>query len=382
VKREREELIDLLLGELDPERAYATEERIAADPAVAAERELYLEAIRLTRAAAAEGWPAGRGRLRYLRPLVAAAAVLAVAVGVFLLGGPTTPQTIFEPDGSYGYLRPEETDSLGRVPDPSTTDSHIIRSGNVEVASLGSERFYKLKNGDEILPESEITAPAEGGGRIDLPHGGILFLAPLSTVQLRRREDGATALRLTAGEACTVAGERPLHLAVNGTDLLLLQESGSAFLRQSPSEVVCLRGDLQLRLRDRQRFRIPEGERLPGACANEPRTVPAVDEDLCLDWYRTLIYERCRVEEIVWERPGVSGPLSAGDDTLLFLRVVPGRSGTLSVRFGGTAREFAIRQSLPLAIRLRLRDLGPGPRLEVSPAAGVKEARLFEARPR
>ncbi|MHC4933289.1 MAG: hypothetical protein ACYTGV_13985, partial [Planctomycetota bacterium] len=168
MKKEREELIDLLLGELDPERAYATEERIAADPGVAAERELYLEAIRLTRAAAAEGWPAGRGRLRYLRPLVAAAAVLAVAVGVFLLGGPTTPQTFFEPDGTFGYLLPEEVDSLGRVPDPSTTSTHTIRSGTVEVASLGSERFYDLKVGDEILPESEITAPAESGARIDL----------------------------------------------------------------------------------------------------------------------------------------------------------------------------------------------------------------------
>ena len=199
---------------------------------------------------------------------------------------------------------------------------------------------------------------------------------------LRPRADGETALRLMDGSACTVAGSRPIHLAVEGGDLLLIQRSGATMLRRPPSDAVCLRGEVHLRLAGGELFRIPAGERLPAACAHEPKTVPMGEEFVAhLDWYCQLVYAQHRCETVLWERPGVSRPLETGPETLLFLRVVPEADGRLRVSFGGAAREFEVGARVPLELRLRLADLGPGPRLRVEPAGGIRAARLFEATP-
>jgi hypothetical protein len=184
------------------------------------------------------------------------------------------------------------------------------------------------------------------------------------------------------GSACTVAGSRPIHLAVEGGDLLLVQRSGATMLRRQPSDAICLRGEVSLRLSGGKEFHIPAGERLPAACAHEPKTVPMGEEFLAhLDWYCQLVYAHHRCELVEWEKPGRSRPLETGPETLLYLRVVPASDGRLRVAYGGPAREFDVGARVPLELRLRLADLGPGPRLEVSPAAAIRAARLFEAEP-
>ncbi|MGH7162378.1 MAG: hypothetical protein ACREID_02755, partial [Planctomycetota bacterium] len=82
------ELIDFLLGELPPERAREMEELHARDVEASRERDRYQKVCNLVRAAAAEGWDARvRARPRLLRPLLAAAALVAAAVGAFFLNG-------------------------------------------------------------------------------------------------------------------------------------------------------------------------------------------------------------------------------------------------------------------------------------------------------
>jgi len=383
MRPEREELIDFLLGELPAERHHAVADRVAGDPEAAAERDRLAEALAVLRVAAAEGWeapPARARRLRLLRPALAAAALLLVALGFLLLRG--TADRVYEPDGAYGYLLPEETDARGRVPEPSTAPEYLLRAGAATVSALGSERDFPLQPGESFPADSDLKTPADSAARVDLPGGGILFLAPLTTVRLRLHQDGGAALRLMDGVACTVAGGTPLHLAVHETDLLLRQTSGAALLRETPAEVITLRGDLELLLAGNTTFRVPPGERLPAACAAAPRTVPATGDELELQWYRDLVYRTSRSEDVAWERPGLSRPLAYGPDTLVYLRFAPTARGTLRLSFGGEPRTFDLRAGAPLELRLRLKDLGPGPQLELAPADALKAARLFEAVPR
>ena len=114
MRREREELIDYLLGELPLEQSRDVAERIARDPDAAADRDLYEESLRLIRAAAATGWETrpGRARLVWLRPALAAAAVIALVLGgTFFLNGGHHAHTVYDPDGAVGYARAEETDA-------------------------------------------------------------------------------------------------------------------------------------------------------------------------------------------------------------------------------------------------------------------------------
>ena len=69
MKKEREELIDFLLGELPAEEARTVAGRISENPSTASERDELVQAIGLLRAAAAQGWEAKpAARLRWLRP--------------------------------------------------------------------------------------------------------------------------------------------------------------------------------------------------------------------------------------------------------------------------------------------------------------------------
>ena len=377
MNRDREQLIDFLLGELPAEEVREVEARLSANAGETAQLERYREALGLLRAVAAEGWKA-RSRWRVLRPALAAAAVLAIAFTLFVANGaPIGARAVYLPDVAYGYLRPEETDAKGNVRTPSTVTESTLRAGRVEIAALGSERSFPVVPGTAIPDDTEISSTADTGVRIDLPHGGILFLGPVSTVQLRRRPDGETALRLMLGVACTVAGGRPIHVAVDTSDLLLDHKSGAMLMRRSPDEIVCLRGEVVLRYDASRLFPIPPGERLPAACANDPQTAPVEDRDLDLDWYFELVYTKHRIETIDFDKP-----IQAGPDSLLFLRLNPRASGDVSIRFGGEARRFAVRKGVELTLRLRFSDLGPGQLLEVTPRNAVAEARLFEAVPR
>ena len=384
MKREREELIDLLLGELAPDDAARVQRRLDGDPAERAEREFLARTIGLVRAAAAEGWPAPRvHRMRILGRAVAAAAVILVAVGIFLSNGSAVqPDTVYEPDHALGYLLPEETNAAGDVAIPSTTRRFMLRNGSVEISAIGSDENFRLQKGDPIAPESELKTLADDSARVDLPQGGILFLRELSTVQLRRRDDGRTALRVVQGEVCTVADDGPIHIAVSGTDLLLTQESGAALVRVTPAEAICLRGDLFLNVSHRETFRVPAAQRLPAACAKEPATVAVAPDDIDLEWYRGLVYRQSSVTHVEWERPGVGKPIKAGPQALLYLRILAPAGGTLTVSYGGAPRRFSLRKGKALSLRLQLADLGPGPTIEVAPAAGIAEARVFEAVPR
>jgi hypothetical protein len=387
VRREHEDLIDYLLGELPLERSREVAERIAHDPEAAAERDLYEESLRLIRAAAAPGWEArrGRARLTWLRPALAAAAVIALVVfGTFLLDGGHHAHTVYDPDGALGYARAEETDAAGSVFAPARGDDVTVRTGKVEVAAIGSDRDYPLETGETVPLESDVKSTAEDGARLDLPGGGIVFLQPFSTVRLRARHRGGIALRLLDGAACAVSGPQPLHLAVDETDLILRLRDGAALLCRRPAEAVALRGELLLLLEDGKRFRVPEAERLPAACAKRPATEPIRDEELNLDWYRDLVFQPgwC-VEDLKLDADDRCKPTwCTGPGAMLYLRLVPPATGTLRVSFGGEAREFALRRDSELRLRLRLSDLGPGPVLQVTPAAGLKEARVFGVKPR
>ncbi len=376
MNREREELIDFVLGE--------GKEPLVRDRAAEAELRA---AIAVVRAAAAEGWGARGRKLSLLRPAIAAAAVLLVAVGAFLLNG-AAPPAVYEPDLAFGVLLPEETDSRGSAPEAPSVSVTTMRAGEAAVSALGADRPHPLSPGDEIPFDSEIrTTKVDAGARIDLPDGGVLFVGPLSAVRLQRHNEGGPALRLLEGTAATVVGRVPLHLAVHETDLLLRQESGALILRQTPGEVIALRGAADLLLADGERFRVPVGERLPAACAREPFTSPAAAAEMDLDWYLALAYGGGLLADVAWEKPLRAGeaddgrrsePLAPGaPGTMLFLRLVPTANGRCEVSFGGTKRAFELDAGAPLAIRLRLADLGPGPRLVVTPAAAIREARLF-----
>jgi hypothetical protein len=387
VRREHEELIDYLLGELPLDRSREVAERIARDPDAAADRDLYEESLQLIRAAAATGWEARRGRARlvWLRPALAAAAVIALVVtGTFLLNGGHHAHTVYDPDGAIGYARAEETDAAGAVRVPPTATEVVVRTGSVEVAVIGSESWYTLGPGETVPLGSDVKTPAEGGARLDLPDGGIVFLPGLSEVRVRAHQRGGIALRLLHGATCAVAGPRPLYLAVHETDLILRLRAGAALLRRRPTDAVALRGELDLLLENGRRFRVPEAERLPAACAKEPATKPVGDDELELDWYRDLVFEPgWHVEELKLDADGRCKPRwCTGPDTMLYLRIVPPASGTLRISFGGEPREFALRADSELRLRLRTADLGPGPVLQVTPAAGLKEARVFGAKPR
>lgn len=367
MNREREELIDFVLGEGPEPRVRDAK----------AEAELRL-AIASVRAAAAEGWGArGRRRRRVLAPALAAAAVLLVAASAFFLNG-AAPRAIYEPDVAYGVLLPEETDSRGMAPEAPSVSVTTMRAGDAAFSPLGADRPQPLAPGDEIPYESEIRTPhADAGARIDLPDGGILFVGPLSTVRLRRHEAGGPALRLLDGVAATVAGRVPIHVAVHETDLLVRQESGALLMRQTPGEVIALRGAADLLLADGERFRIQPGERLPAACAREPVTSLATAAQIDLDWYFALAYGGGSLADVAWEKPGASEPIDAASGTMLFLRLLPSANGRCEVSFGAASSSFELDAGAPLALRLRLEDLGPGPRLAVTPPTAIREARLF-----
>jgi hypothetical protein len=352
-------------------------QRVDADPA---EHDELVALLGVVRAAAAGGWGgAGARRARWLRPVLAAAAVLLVAFALLLRNG--APRgAIYEPDRAYGYLLPEETDAAGDVPEPSTAAVAVMRTGEATISALGSTRADLVAPGQEIPYDSEIRTPADTGARIDLPDGGILFVGPTTALRLRRHQAGGPAVRVLLGVAATVAGKTPLHLAVHETDLLLRQESGAVLLRQQPAEAIALRGVTDLLLEGGARFRIPEGQRLPAACAKEPFTVPASVKELDIDWYLALAYGDATLAQVPWETPGISAPLKAEGGTLLFLRLGTPAGGSCTVSFGGAARELTLRRGVPLSLRVPLADLGQGPRLVVEPAEAIQEARLFHPR--
>ena len=68
------------------------------------------------------------------------------------------------------------------------------------------------------------------------------------------------------GVAATVPNAKPVHLAVDRTDLLITQSSGAMIARQSPGEVVNLRGGVVLETNGAQ-FPVPVLHRLPASCA-------------------------------------------------------------------------------------------------------------------
>lgn len=386
--RPGEELIDFLLGELSPEREREVARRIADDPGFAAERDRLVEAQALIRAAAAEGWEESAApeqpaaRIRWLRPIAAAAAVLMLAVLPFVLRAkPSHAHRVFEPEAAYGYLLPEETDSQHFVLVASTATQFLFRAGKCAISPMGSEQEFPLGMGEEIAPDSDLNTPVESGARIDLPNGGILFLGPLSTIRMRMRDDGRAALRLLAGSAATVVEGEPLHLGIEDSDLLMVQESGAAFVRRTGGrDAICLRGDLWLQLADGGRFRIPPGERLPSACAKAPETARITTDDIDLDWYRSLVYEDSRIEPVTWAEPGRSIALETSDDDLLYLRALAHAGTTLRIAFGGSEREYRLDRGCPFELRIPIRELGPGPVLTVEPAEAIREARLFSAK--
>jgi len=393
---ERHRLVDFVLGELPPDEAHAVAERVARDPGTAAERDRVRLAVAAIREAAATGWEAGSGgrggRLRRLGPALATAAAVLVAALLLLQrnGAPLHPTTVYEPDGAFGYLLPEEVDADGRMraqaPGSGPAEaSYVLRRGAATVTAVGGRREFALTPGDAIADESRVQTPADGGAWVGLPGGGHLFLGPLTEVRLRRHQDGGAALRLAAGVVAVAADARPVRIAVDESALLLRLREGAGLFRHTPvGEALCLRGTLVQRLGGEEEFPIPPGERLLAACAKEPWTEPYVFDDLDLDWYRALAYEGegdGRSEAVAWAAPGRSHPLETTDTTLVFLRLQPADSGRVEVSFGAEPRVFARREGMTLKLRLRLHDLGPGPTLEIAPpaaAAALRAARLLD----
>jgi len=396
MRRPREELIDHLLGELAPDRSEAVEAQLEHDADLRAEFELLREARDLVREVAAEGWPARRrGRGRLIRIVTAAAAVIALAVGtMFLNGDMDVRSSYYEPDVALGFLRGEETDSAGSVRGAlgsETAKGYRVRHGNVVVAKAGSDEEFTLSAGALIAPNSEVSVAGEGGARIDLPGGGTLFLGPLSTILLRERDDGAPALRLMTGVAATVPNAKPVHLAVDRTDLLVTQSSGAMIARQSPGEVVNLRGGVVLETNGAQ-FPVPVLHRLPASCAAAPETVPVCDLDLELDWYRELTYSRYESRDIKWQSSGdghAHAELSKSNaGALLYLRLEPTENGDLIVRFGETGESYT-EMVFPVRKGMMFRYRAPVPdgatRVDLSfPGAPrmIREARVVSATPR
>jgi hypothetical protein len=385
----KDELIDFLLGELPEERAREVEAALAEDPTLREELAVYDESVHVIRLTASEGWNNRPWGYKRRRRLYRAAAILFIAVSVFLLArGNGVEANIYEPDLRLGYLRAEETDSAGHVPVPAAGRDYVVREGNVVVSPFSSPQEFPLKPGDRIAPESEVSVVNGDAVRIDLPKGGILFLGPLSIAVLRERDDGHAAVRLISGVAALVAGDGPVHVAVDHTDLLIDVTDGACLARHSPSEVVCLRGSSYLRDEQDKRFRIPEAHRLPANCAHAPETRAVTDDELDLDWYRSLVYRSWRVEPIEFNRLDddfVARLEDVTDETLLYLRVVPTESGDVELGFGGESRSYPVRKDHPFRLRIKLAALGDGPRLRVAiPGhdSGLKEARLFDAVPR
>jgi len=383
----RDDLIDFLLGELPEEQASAVAERLALDEGAARDCARYADALSVLREASAEAtWEPAAPRARVLqlgvRVGIAAAAVLLVAFGLFWANhNGVAPARVYEPAAAFGALLPEELGADGSVAPQNAGSGYVLRQGGVAISSLGAQATHDLTPGAEILENSEITCAAEGGARIELPHGGMLYLSPLATVQLRPRPDGRVALRLLSGAAATVAHDTPIHVSVDGTDLLLTQISGATLLRHQPGEATCLRGHVVLHVEDGSRWRIPESERLPAACARAPESAHASVESLELDWYFTLQYREATLRDIVWEREGVSAPLERTPGALLYLRVEPTKSGTFEVRMGaGPGRTFELTRGRRFELRVPLKTLGSADQLHVTPGFRIAQARLLTVR--
>ena len=398
----RDELIDFLLGELPEARAGKMRERLEREPELAREAAVYSDALGIVREAASEAeWaPATSHVLRFAaRISLVAAALVLVAVGVFWMErGNGVSERVFEPEAAYGALLPEELGADGevflarrltapsrefparRLTAPSREGTaYRLERGAASAAAIGARSVHALDLGDTILEESELSCGAEGGACISLPHGGLLFVRPLSTLQLRSRPDGHVALRLLSGTAATVVGDAPIHLAVDGTDLLLTQHSGAALLRHQESDAICLRGRLELHLEDGKLWPVPPGERLPAACARAPESEPYCAERLELEWYDALLGHRARHQTIQLDKNGVSEPIHSTGSTLLYVRAESRETGKLRITFGeGEGRTFKFVGGKPLELRVPLRTLGSGPRLRIEPAAAAQQVRIFE----
>jgi hypothetical protein len=285
---------------------------------------------------------------------------------------------VYEPDGALGPLLAEETDARGAAPGAPPVATPTMRLGSATFGPIGGARSDPLRSGDEVPYESEIRTPLDTGARIDLPRGAILYMGPLSTVRLRRHDEGGPALRVMEGTAATVAGGEPVHVAVHETELLLRQESGALLVRQTPGEAFALRGVSDLLLAGGKRFRIPAGDRLPAACVREPFTTAATATEMDLSWYLDLEHGGGTLADVPWEEKGRSEPLDVAPGAMVYLRLLPVKNGKCEVSFGGAPRVFELDAGKPLALRLRLSDLGPGPRLVVSPAPALRDARVLQ----
>jgi len=379
------ELIDFLLGELPEAEAAEMERRLEREPELAREAATYEESLAILRTAAREEtWAPARSRFRW----IAAAAALIVAVGLLWMNGAEPERTRhFEPDGAFGALFPEELGEDGSMrPSFAPHDGYRLERGALRVGAIGARTQHPLAAGDPVLEDSEIACGADAGALLSLPQGGMLFLRPLSTAQLRSRDDGRVALRLLSGAAATVAGTTPIHLAVNGTDLLLTQHDGAALLRHQESDALCLRGRLELHLESGERWRIPPGHRLPAACAHEPESETYRVDWLDLDWYEALAGFRAWRDAVTLDADGVSAPLlGVGPDTLVYVAAESRDAVTLTLRYGedGPGRSFRTVPGRTLEVRVPVAALGNGPRLVVTPVTAVtavRQVRLFEPR--
>jgi hypothetical protein len=299
---------------------------------------------------------------------------------------------VYDSSAVYGVLLPEELGPEGEIrpraiqAERGTSDSlgagngYSLRSGTVFVSAIGATEVHSIGAGEPLLEESEIRCGAEGGAHIDLPDGGQLFLPRLSTVQIRRRKDARVALRLLNGSAATVVGRKPIHLAVDGTDLLLTQHEGAAYLRTAESDVTCFRGRLQLHLANGERWTLPAGERLPAACARTPESEPIRIEDYQLDWYDQMLGQRRRRETVEFDDEGRSKELALGKQTQLYLAVNAPEDTTLSVQFAdGKTRTFELNAGRTLELRLALGgSAATRGVLKVTPRSAVRAARLLE----
>ncbi len=385
---ERDQLLDFVLGELTPQEAEAIEAELAAQPASprAHERDSIVAAMGLIREAASLGWetePRGKiTTMRWLKPALAIAAVLAIGFTLLITqGNGHAPRVIYEPDMAHGYLLPEETDAAGASRDHGIGEAYTLRAGEATVASVGSTQEFPLAAGQPVPSESEIRTT--DAARIDLPHGGVAFAAPFTDVRVRRHDNGDAALRLMRGSLCVVVGSRPVHMAVHGTDLLLEQKSGASMLRTTESDALCFRGTLELKQANQDTFRIPEGSRLPSACAREPITSLIRYNRVNLDWYFELVYGATETVTVVeFQKPGVSAPIDAPAGALLYLSVLPNHTGVIRVSFGeGAPRKLAVVKGERLRVRIPLHTLGKGPvlRIESESPQVIAEthARLF-----
>ena len=358
------ELIDFLLGERDDAPSSA---RSSADTA------RYADAIALLREAAAE--PIAPVHRLPLRAAAAAAAVFLIAVGAFLLSQDGIRESrAFEPAAAFGALFPEELGADGSCTPTAQGDGYHVRAGRVFVSAIGGREEHPFEPGEAVLEESEVRCGADGGARLDLPHGGQLYLAPLSTVQLRSRADGRVALRVLHGTAATVAAATPMHIALDGTDLLMSQTDGAALFRRAEADAACLRGTLELHLAQGDRWRVPVGECLPAVCAHDPESAPMRVEEFEFDWYDQLIgQERRRRETVV---PGAF--VDATPHTLLYVRARAAERTTLTIRYGEGSRTYELPAGRDFEIRVPLRTIGEPGTLEFEPRNVIRAARLFE----